>query len=343
MLRCRTSPPIRDSRWLHVTPSDVTEAADAASIGLFGRGFPGRKPNPLFDDIADDEASSLLAAAAARLGDPDVERLQPARAGRALKVVRAVAAGVDVLVVARDGDRSRLGPRSLGHATRFIVDHAPCAVMLVWPDETPGIDSITATEARSSKPPASAPPPSRRSLTNASSQAAQRPGTRLRELRRFGPTPAPARDGAFVPKIEWDDALCTLIADRGHRVTRFDNRDVGLSTKLDHLGPPNLMAVMTRTDGPPYSLDDMAADSVALLDVLGISAAHGGRRIDGRHDRAADRHQLPGSSSQSDLDHVDGWRPQRCAGPAGRVPRRSWLRQGRRVMSRWSTPWPTGG
>jgi len=80
--------------------------------------------------------------------------------------------------------------------------------------------------------------------------------------------------GLSYQMIEWDDALCTLIADRGHRVTRFDNRDVGLSTKLDHLGPPNLMAVMTRTDGPPYSLDDMAADSVALLDVLGISAAH---------------------------------------------------------------------
>ena len=132
-----------DSRFtlLHVTPSDVTKAADAASMGLFGRGFPGRKPNRRFDDIADDEASSLLAAAADRLGHPDVEMLS--RRGRVEReVVRAVAGGVDVLVVARDGDRSRLGPRSLGHATRFIVDHAPCAVMLVWPDETPGIDSI---------------------------------------------------------------------------------------------------------------------------------------------------------------------------------------------------------
>jgi nucleotide-binding universal stress UspA family protein len=132
-----------DSRFtlLHVTPSDVTEAADAASIGLFGRGFPGRKPNRRFEDIADDEASSLLAAAADRLGHPDVEMVS--RRGRVEReVVRAVAGDVDVLVVARDGDRSRLGPRSLGHATRFIVDHAPCAVMLVWPDETPGIDSI---------------------------------------------------------------------------------------------------------------------------------------------------------------------------------------------------------
>ncbi len=126
---------------LHVTPSDVTEAADAASIGLFGRGFPARKPNRRFDDIADHEASRLLAAAADRLGHPNVEIVS--RRGRVEReVVRAVAAGVDVLVVARDGDRSRLGPRSLGHATRFVVDHAPCAVMLVWPDETPGVDSI---------------------------------------------------------------------------------------------------------------------------------------------------------------------------------------------------------
>ncbi len=54
-----------DSRFtlLHVTPSDVTEAADAAAAGLFGRGFPGRKPDRRYDDVADDEASELLAAA----------------------------------------------------------------------------------------------------------------------------------------------------------------------------------------------------------------------------------------------------------------------------------------
>lgn len=126
---------------LHVTPSDVAEAADAASVGLFGRGFPGRRPNRRYDDIAADEAAELLAAAADRLGHADAELIS--RRGRVEReVVSAVAEGVDVLVVARDGDHSRLGPRSLGHATRFVVDHAPCAVMLVWPDETPGIDSI---------------------------------------------------------------------------------------------------------------------------------------------------------------------------------------------------------
>jgi nucleotide-binding universal stress UspA family protein len=141
-----------DSRFtlLHVTPSDVTEAADAAAAGLFGRGFPGRKPDRRYDDVADDEASKLLAAAAVRLGHPDVDLVS--RRGRVEReVIRAVADGVDVLVVARDGDHSRLGPRSLGHATRFVVDHAPCAVMLVWPDETPGIESIP--------PPKHGPPP----------------------------------------------------------------------------------------------------------------------------------------------------------------------------------------
>jgi hypothetical protein len=38
--------------------------------------------------------------------------------------------------------RASYRTRSLGHATRFVVDHAPCAVMLVWPRETPAIDSI---------------------------------------------------------------------------------------------------------------------------------------------------------------------------------------------------------
>jgi pimeloyl-ACP methyl ester carboxylesterase len=80
--------------------------------------------------------------------------------------------------------------------------------------------------------------------------------------------------GLSYQMIEWEDAFCTLIACRGYWVTRFDNRDIGLSTKLDHLGQANLLGVMTGTADPPYSLDDMAADAVALLDALGIGAAH---------------------------------------------------------------------
>ncbi len=80
--------------------------------------------------------------------------------------------------------------------------------------------------------------------------------------------------GLSYQMIEWDDPLCALIADQGFWVTRFDNRDVGLSTKLDQLGPPNLMSLMSGSGAPPYALDDMADDAVALLDVLGIAAAH---------------------------------------------------------------------
>jgi nucleotide-binding universal stress UspA family protein len=141
---------------LHVTPSDVNEAAGAATIGLFGRGAAGRRPAKPYEAVAGDEASNLLAAAATRLGRPDAALLS--RSGRVEReVVQAVADGVDVLVVARDGDHSRLGPRSLGHETRFVVDHAPCAVLLVWPDEAPGIESIP--DPRHGPPPPHSPHP----------------------------------------------------------------------------------------------------------------------------------------------------------------------------------------
>ncbi len=80
--------------------------------------------------------------------------------------------------------------------------------------------------------------------------------------------------GLSYQMIEWDDALCDMIAGRGFRVTRFDNRDSGLSTKLDELGPPNLVGVFTHTADPPYTLDEMAGDAVGVLDAIGVSSAH---------------------------------------------------------------------
>jgi nucleotide-binding universal stress UspA family protein len=56
--------------------------------------------------------------------------------------VLAACADAGLLVLARDGDHTRLGPRSLGHATRFVVDHAPCPVLLVWPEQAPDLTSI---------------------------------------------------------------------------------------------------------------------------------------------------------------------------------------------------------
>jgi len=79
--------------------------------------------------------------------------------------------------------------------------------------------------------------------------------------------------------IHWDDDLCKDLAKQGHYVIRYDNRDVGLSTKFDEAGVPNLGDIFRKMmQGervkPPYTLDDMADDAVGLLDALGIRKAH---------------------------------------------------------------------
>lgn len=79
-------------------------------------------------------------AEAERLGRP-CTRME--RAGRVEREVVAAAGDADLLVLARDGDRARLGPHSLGPALRFAVDHAPCPVLLVWwPEAAPGISTL---------------------------------------------------------------------------------------------------------------------------------------------------------------------------------------------------------
>jgi nucleotide-binding universal stress UspA family protein len=56
--------------------------------------------------------------------------------------VVAAADGASLLILARDGDDTRLGPKSLGPASRFVVDHAPCPVLLVWPRKAPPVGSV---------------------------------------------------------------------------------------------------------------------------------------------------------------------------------------------------------
>ena len=75
----------------------------------------------------------------------------------------------------------------------------------------------------------------------------------------------------------WDEEFCGALAGRGHFVIRFDNRDVGLSTKFDHAGVPNVGAMMrpgADRSAAPYTLDHMADDAVGLLDALGLGSAH---------------------------------------------------------------------
>src|SRR5215469_13640496 len=78
-------------------------------------------------------------AAAGRLGRPCTT---DERHGRAEREVVAAAEGAGLLILARDGDDTRLGPKSLGPASRFVVDHAPCPVLLVWPREAPPAGSL---------------------------------------------------------------------------------------------------------------------------------------------------------------------------------------------------------
>lgn len=80
--------------------------------------------------------------------------------------------------------------------------------------------------------------------------------------------------GLGAQMIGWPEGFCTLLADQGLHVIRFDNRDAGLSTHLHEAGRPDLRAVARREQEPPYVLADMAADAVAVLDALGIERAH---------------------------------------------------------------------
>ncbi len=80
--------------------------------------------------------------------------------------------------------------------------------------------------------------------------------------------------GLAYQMVEWDERVCALIAERGFWVIRFDNRDVGLSSKMDHLGQADLLAALAGNPAAIYTLDDMADDVAGLLDTLGVTAAH---------------------------------------------------------------------
>jgi pimeloyl-ACP methyl ester carboxylesterase len=81
--------------------------------------------------------------------------------------------------------------------------------------------------------------------------------------------------GLSAQMLAWLDEFCEGLAQRGHFVVRFDNRDIGLSTHLHDAPAPDIGRVMAGdASQAPYTLSDMAADVVGLIEGLGFDSAH---------------------------------------------------------------------
>jgi pimeloyl-ACP methyl ester carboxylesterase len=80
--------------------------------------------------------------------------------------------------------------------------------------------------------------------------------------------------GLGAQMISWDERFCDMLADCGFYVIRYDNRDSGLSTKMDAAGEPDLMSALAGNFKTAYELEDLADDACGLIDALGIPAAH---------------------------------------------------------------------
>jgi nucleotide-binding universal stress UspA family protein len=133
-------PPDAEITLLHVIPTEVETVLHGARAGLLGRRHALPPPQePPLTEISENAARELLAAAQNQLGR--AATLQTRR-GRVEREVVAAAEGADLLVMARDGDRGHLSPRSIGPHARFVIDHAPCRVLLVWPDQPPPVSTI---------------------------------------------------------------------------------------------------------------------------------------------------------------------------------------------------------
>jgi nucleotide-binding universal stress UspA family protein len=122
-----------DVTLLYVTAADAETVAGGARYALLGRSHrPAAEP---LDTISEQSARRLLADAQAVLGR---DAVLDARSGRIEHEVVAAAGTADLIVLARDQDYAHRGPRSLGPTARYVVDHAPCAVLLIWPDTPSG-------------------------------------------------------------------------------------------------------------------------------------------------------------------------------------------------------------
>lgn len=95
-----------------------------------GRGRAAR----ILKDLSEESAERALAKALSLIELSCESKLLK---GPTARVVVEECEWADVLILARDGDRSRLGPRSIGRNSRFVIDHAPCSVTIIWPGSIP--------------------------------------------------------------------------------------------------------------------------------------------------------------------------------------------------------------
>jgi len=138
-----------DITLLHVTNTEPETLARAARRGLLGRHQPPTSAREPLQAISEQAAQALLADAQDQLQRPAARQ---ARRGRVEHEVTTAAEPMDLLILARDGDHQHLGPHSLGPTARYVVDHAPCDVLLIWPDATPPLTTIPSPPPAGTKP-----------------------------------------------------------------------------------------------------------------------------------------------------------------------------------------------
>src|ERR1044072_7813365 len=72
--------------------------------------------------------------------------------------------------------------------------------------------------------------------------------------------------GLATQMIAWDEGFCGMLPERGFRVVRFDNRDIGRSTKVRSAGIPNVLDLLVGRGKPEYRLRDMAVITIGMMD-----------------------------------------------------------------------------